>query len=124
MVHTSDAVAEAPSSHIRSVARNSLHDPRGVLPWVELEPISPTVLEEARIPIFLPRRTTMAQEASDVKWMLWKPPSSNFFDCHHLFTEDEGYQYCVENDWHFPGQFYGDRVVFAFSPLKASRLCR
>ena len=122
-VGTSTAEASPPPS--RSAAtRSSLHDPRGyveIIPWVELEPVSPTVLEEAHIPIFLPHRTDMAQEASDVKWMLWKPPSSNFFDCHHLFTEDEVYQYCVENDWHFPGQFYGARVVFALSPLEASR---
>jgi hypothetical protein len=122
-VGTSKAGASPPRS--RSVAsRSSLHDPRGyveIIPWAELEPVSPTVLEEAHIPIFLPHRTAMAQDASDVKWMLWKPPSSNFFDCHHLFTEDEVYQYCVENDWHFPGQFYGDHVVFALSPLKASR---
>ena len=109
-------------------ARSSLHDPRAyveIIPWMELEPVSPTVLKEAHIPIFLPRRTAMAQglEASlaDVKWMLWKPPSSNFFDCHHLFTEDEVYQYCVESDWHFPGHFYRDHVVFALSPLNASR---
>ena len=118
--------AEMPVPVVQSVpaARSLLHDPRGyveIIPWVELEPVSPTVLEEAHIPIFLPHRTAMAQEASDVKWMLWKPPSSNFFDCHHLFTEDEVYQYCVENDWHFPGQFYRDRVVFALSHLKASR---
>jgi hypothetical protein len=95
-------------------ARSSLHDPRGyveIIPWVELEPVSTTVLD----------CTVMPQEASDVKWMLWKPPSSNFFDCHHLYTEDEVYQYCVENDWHFPGQFHGDRVVFALSHVKTSR---
>ena len=118
--------AELPVPVVQSVpaARSSLHDPRGyveIIPWVELEPVSATVLEEAYIPIFLPHRTAMAEEASDVKWMLWKPPSSDFFDCHHLFTEDEVYQYCVENDWHFPGQFYRDRVVFALSHLKASR---
>lgn len=110
-----------PVPKVQSVpaARSSLHDPRGyveIIPWVELKPVSPTVLQEAHIPILLPH-----QKVPDVMWMLWKPPSSNFFDCHHLFTEDEVYQYCVENDWHFPGQFYGDRVVFALSPLKASR---
>ncbi len=126
MVHASDMNSKSAvgtSTAEGAAARSSLHDPRGyveIIPWVELEPVSPTVLEKAHIPIFLPHRTAMAQE-SDVKWMLWKPPSSNFFDCHHLFTEDEVYQYCVENDWHFPGQFYGDRVVFALSPLKTSR---
>jgi hypothetical protein len=121
-VGTSTGEASPPPSR-GGAARSSLHDPRGyveIIPWAELEPVSPTVLEEAHIPIFLPHRTATAQEASNVKWMLWKPPSTNFFDCHHLFTEDEVYQYCVENDWHFPGQFYGDYVVFALSPLSAS----
>ena len=123
---TNDVEFPVPMPVIQSgpAARSSLCDPRGyveIIPWVELEPVSPTVLDEAHIPIFLPQRTAMAQEASDVKWMLWKPPSSNFFDCHHLFTEDEVYQYCVEKNWHFPGHFYRDLVVFALSPLKASR---
>jgi hypothetical protein len=96
MVHASDmnsesvvgtSTAEAfPLSSRNAKARSSLHDPRGyieIIPWVELDPVSPAVLEEAQIPIFLPHRTFMAQEALDVKWMLWKPPSSNFFDCHH-----------------------------------------
>jgi hypothetical protein len=123
-IRTDEAELPVPVVQLDPAARSKLHDPRGyveIIPWVELEPVSPTVLEKAHIPIFLPHRTAMAQEASDVKWMLWKPPSSNFFDCHHLFTEDEVYQYCVEKDWHFPGQFYGDRVVFALSHLKASR---
>jgi hypothetical protein len=131
MVHASDMNSESagtaeasPPPSRNAAARSSLQDPRGyveIIPWVELEPVSPTVLEEAHIPIFLPHRTSMAQQSSDVKWMLWKPPSSNFFDCRHLFMEGEVYQYCVEKEWHFPGQFYGDRVVFALSPLKASR---
>ena len=115
---------DSPPPSRGGASRSSLHDPRGyveIIPWAELEPVSSTVLEEAHIPIFLPHRTATAQEALDVKWVLWKPPSTNFFDCHYLFTEDEVYQYCVENDWHFPGQFYGDHVVFALSPLNASR---
>ena len=120
-LRTDEAELPVPMVGLDPGAKSSLHDPRGyveITPWEELEPVSPTALEEAHIPIFLAHRTAMAQEASDVRWMLWKSPSSNFFDCHHLFTEDEVYQYCVENDWHFPGQFYGDRVVFALSHLK------
>ena len=123
-IRSDEAEVPLPMVELDPTSDSSLHDPRGyveIIPWVELEPVSPTVLEEAHIPIFLPHRKSLTQEASDVKWMLWKPPSSNFFDSHCLFTEDEVYQYCVENDWHFPGQFYGDRVVFAITPLKARR---
>ena len=86
MVHASESsTAEASPSHTRSSApRSSLHDPWGyveIIPWLDLEPVSPAVLEEAHIPISLPHRTAaVAQEVSDVVWMLWKPPSSNFFD--------------------------------------------
>jgi hypothetical protein len=120
---------------IKSVARTSplpwegparpgsLHDPRDcveLIPWSELEPVYGDELEDARIPIHLPQLTGIVKETLDMNWMLWRPPSSHFFDSHCLYTEDEVYQYCIENKWHFPGHMYGDKVVFARSPLEDS----
>jgi hypothetical protein len=103
-------------TYIASV-NSPLQDPRTYLemiPWVELEPISSIELEQAGIPTLLPNRTGDVH----MKWVLWTPASRHFFNCHHLYTEDEVYQYCIEKNWHFPGHFLGDRVVFAASPLE------
>lgn len=99
----------------------SLHNPRECvefIPWSELEPVCSEVLDDANVPIHLPWLTGAAKEVLDMNWMLWRPPSSHFFECHCLYTEDEVYQYCVENSWHFPGHMYHDKVVFACSPLE------
>jgi hypothetical protein len=125
--------AESPEDHrvlerLRRAHKASLnyplHDPRSYvefIPWVELQPTSSTELESVDIPVFLPYRTDTTQASLAVRWMLWKPASNEIFDCHHLYTEDEVYQYCIENNWHFPGHFLHNRVIFAASPLEATQ---
>jgi len=103
----------------------SFNDPRDcveLIPWSELEFICGDALEDAHVPIHLPRLTGTAKEELDMNWMLWRPPSPYFFDSHCLYTEDEVYQYCIENNWYFPGHMYHDKVVFACYPLKDSLL--
>ena len=64
-LRTDEAELPVPMVGLDPGAKSSLHDPRGfveIIPWEELEPVSPTALEEAHIPIFLAHRTAMAQE--------------------------------------------------------------
>lgn len=88
-----------------------------IIPWSELTRISQAELADNHIDISLP----YPQAPYTPQWMLWNPPSRHFFDSHHLYTEDEVYQYCILNDWSFPGHFLGEHVVFAISPLENTR---
>jgi hypothetical protein len=100
-------------------------DPRSyieIIPWDELEPTTTENLEKGGVDIFLPYTGNISKDdlATMPKWMLWKPPSSNFFNFHALHVDDEIYDYCVINDWHFPGHLLGNRIVLAASPLEAT----
>src|SRR5438046_3447184 len=92
-----------------------------VIPFNELKPITMSELKEANINIDLAHQATLGANI-DAQWMIWKPPSRQLFHSHHFHTEDEVYQYCVENQWYFPGHFIGEFVVFEILPLKDSKM--
>jgi hypothetical protein len=51
--------------------------------------------------------------------LLWRPKRRLLLD-HHLFTEEEVFKYCVENDFVFPGYEKDDgghSIVFVASEL-------
>jgi hypothetical protein len=79
-------------------------------------------LEKGGVDGFLPYFSGGSEDdlAMTTKWMLWKSSSSNFFDSHALHVDDEVYQYCVINGWHFPGHLLDNRTVLAVSPLEAT----
>ena len=100
-------------------------DPRSyieIVPWDELELTTAENLEKGGVDGFLPYfgRGSEDDLAAMTKWMLWQSPSSNFFDSHALHVDDEVYQYCVINGWHFPGHLLGNRTVLAVSPLEVT----
>ena len=100
-------------------------DPRSyieIVPWDELELTTAENLEKGGVDCFLPYFSRGSEDdlAAMTKWMLWKSPSSNFFDSHALHVDDEVYQYCVINGWHFPGHLLGNHTVLAVSPLEAT----
>ena len=55
------------------------------------------------------------------QWALWTPPSSDYDLNHHLFLEDELFNYSVERNWPLPGHFCGEKVIFAVQLLADSR---
>lgn len=100
-------------------------DPRSymeIVPWDELELTTAENLEKGGVDGVLPYFSRGSDDdlTAMPKWMLWKSPSSNFFDSHALHVDDEVYQYCIINGWHFPGHLLGNRTVFAVSPLEAT----
>ena len=92
------------------------------MPWDELELTTAENLEEGGVDCFLPYFSRGSEDdlAAITKWMLWKSSSSNFSDSHALHVDDEVYQYCVTNGWHFPGHLLGDHTALAASPLEAT----
>ena len=107
-------------------SQQPLDDPRSyieIIPWDELEPITVAELEKAGIDIFLPYPSTRKSNDDPLampKWILWKLPSNKFFDSHTLHVDDEIYQYCIVNNWRFPGHLLNNHVIFALSPLEAT----
>ena len=100
-------------------------DPRSyieIVPWDELELTTAENLEKGGVDGVLPYFSRGLDDdlTAMPKWMLWKSPSSNFFDSHSLHVDDEVYQYCIINGWHFPGHLLGDRTVLAATPLEAT----
>jgi hypothetical protein len=100
-------------------------DPRSyieIVPWDELELTTAENLEKGGVDGFLPYFSRGSEDdlSAMTKWMLWKSPSSNFFDSHALHVDDEVYQYCVINGWHFPGHLLGNHTVLAVSPMETT----
>ena len=94
------------------------------MPWDELELTTAENLEEGGVDCFLPYFSRGSEDdlAAMTKWMLWKSSSSNFSDSHALHVDDEVYQYCVINGWHFPSHLLGGHTVLAASPLEADQV--
>lgn len=107
-------------------SQQPLEDPRSyieIIPWDELEPITVADLEKGGVDSFLPYHSTCNSNDDPFtmpKWMLWKLPSTKFFDSHTLHVDDEIYQYCIVNNWQFPGHLLNNRVAFALSPLEVT----
>ena len=113
-----DDVSEASS------AKSNPEDPYVmIIPWQELELTTVACLESAGTDVFLPYppQVPISDQMAPTHWVLWKPPSPNFFDSHALHIDDELYEYRILNGWEFPGHFFHDRVVFAMSPLEATK---
>ena len=55
--------------------------------------------------------------------LFWKPSKSLLLD-HHLFTEEEVFKFCIENEFTFPGYREGESIVFIANELEKSQLMR
>jgi hypothetical protein len=53
--------------------------------------------------------------------LLWRPLQQVAFD-HHIFTEEEVFKYCVENDFMFPQHKKDDAIVFVAHELCTSSI--
>ena len=53
--------------------------------------------------------------------MLWKPEKSVAHE-HHLYSEEEVFKFCVEEEFYFPNHTKDGSVVFMPSLLKDSKL--
>jgi hypothetical protein len=95
-----------------------------IVPGDKVELTTTENLEKGGVDGFLPSFSCGSEDdpVMMTKWMLWKFLSRNFFDSHALHVNDEVYQYCVINRWHFPGYLLGNHTILPVSPLEATEL--
>lgn len=97
---------------LRSLGRSvPIEDPRSYvqfIPWAHLKRTDAEVLQRSGMRIEVPFSESMHIHA----WVLWRPPNPGFAWNHHVYTEDEVYEYNVLNNWSFPDHYFEDQVVF------------
>lgn len=94
-------------------------DPRVFLhfiPFSELEPVSSADIQNGL------GSSDQFSIPADTRWVLWTPPVGGFACSHHLWVEDETFDYAMRNDWTLPGHQLNGRVVFSVAPLDKSNL--
>jgi hypothetical protein len=74
------------------------------IPWDELRPV-----ERCDEPIF-----------KTGSWMRWTSSHADLYD-HHLFTDEESFQYCVTNNWTYPNHSIDNEIIFHCIPLSSSQ---
>ncbi|KAH8689276.1 kinase-like domain-containing protein [Phaeosphaeriaceae sp. PMI808] len=97
---------------LRRLGRSApIEDPRSYvqfIPWAHLKRTDAEVLQRSGMRIEVPFSENMHIHA----WVLWRPPNPGFAWNHHVYTEDEVYEYNVLNNWSFPDHYFEDQVVF------------
>jgi len=87
------------------------------IPWEELVRISALELSGAGIDTSLP---FPSRGGAQPEWVLWKPASRWYFDCHHFVLLEEIHEYCVAKQWYLPGHFLEEDVIFAATQVTSS----
>jgi hypothetical protein len=77
------------------------------IPWKELELMALSRLHALGLNTEVPFE---APSDTDI-WVLWRPPSQSFLWNHHLYTEDDVYEYALQG-WPFPDHYCDGKVVF------------
>jgi hypothetical protein len=97
---------------LRGLGRSSpIEDPRSYIqfiPWEQLEITDTESLQRSGLRIEVPFCKCMHEYI----WALWRPPSPGFAWNHHIYTEDEVYEYSVLHNWSFPDHYFQNQIVF------------
>ncbi|KAL8364976.1 hypothetical protein RB595_003999 [Gaeumannomyces hyphopodioides] len=86
------------------------------IPFSELEPISFADVQNSL------GSSDEFSIPADTLWVLWTPPVGGFACSHHLWVEDETFDYAMRSGWTLPGHQLNGRVVFSMTPLDESNL--
>jgi hypothetical protein len=82
-----------------------------ILPCCDLHDVPADRIDQITS-VFIPFKNRRNDESS--RWVEWDPDLMTPLGAHLLHTEDEVYQYCLNNEWYFPGHFSdAGKVVFA-----------